>query len=81
MTMETLTPDEIEKAQAIIDKTPPGVYRLSEIYGTEWNSIESKTLFGKRFKQTVKHLTGIGAMLPGTENHVRYEISNEILKR
>ncbi len=51
--MSILTQTEIENAQSIIDKHPPGSYELKALYGKEWQHVASPTSFGKKFKNAV----------------------------
>ena len=57
-----LTEKELKDARKIIAKTTAGCYVLSKMYGKEkWSLISVKTLFGKRFKESVDSgsLTGV----------------------
>jgi hypothetical protein len=57
-----LTEQELKDARKIIAKTTAGHYVLRKIYGKEkWPLIPAKTIFGKRFKQSVNSgcLTGV----------------------
>lgn len=74
--MSILEPGEISQAQAIINRTPVGVYELSELYDSAWSAIVSPTTFGARFKETVLagHLQLIRLGARKTNNHHTYEI-------
>lgn len=74
--MQTLNPAEISQAQAIIDRTPEGVYELSVLYGCDWAAINSPTTFGGKFKRAVEahHLKLIEPSALKTNNHHTYKI-------
>jgi hypothetical protein len=75
--MPYLTEDELASAQVIINKTASGIYELREIYGHEWEEIESPTSFGARFKKSVcnGNLQRIKLSSLKTNNHYTYEIA------
>lgn len=78
--MPILNPAEIAKAQEIINKSEPRIDELRKIYGSHWKDIDSKTTFGKRFKETVLkgYLQNIRLVEPPkTNNHYTYEIIKE----
>jgi hypothetical protein len=76
--MITLTPKQIAKAQRIIDRTVPGEYELTQLYGSQWTSISKPTSFGKSFKATVKAglLRNIRNQSLKTNNHHTYVVGN-----
>lgn len=49
-----LKQSEIVQAQEIIDLASPGNYKLKELYGSKWSTVESPTSFGAKFKETVQ---------------------------
>ena len=74
--MALLSSAEILQAQAIINKTTPGIYELKVLYGGTWSSIKSPTTLGATFKATVLagNLRGICIKSPKTDNHQTYEV-------
>ena len=76
--MRNLSPDELIKAQAVIDQAMPGIYELKEIYGLHWDGVVAPTVFGKRFKAAVdsKQLQRIEKVLLSkkSDNHLEYRI-------
>lgn len=58
-----LSADELAAAAKIIEATPPGVYRLRELYGDEWDNIYRPRAYGRWFR---------GSVLEGTFPPVRW---------
>lgn len=56
-----LSPDELREAEQVIRRSPPGLYTLAKLYGSDWDTKVSPTTFGGRFKVAVseKRLSGI----------------------
>ncbi|RAK63316.1 hypothetical protein [Phenylobacterium kunshanense] len=56
-----LSPDELQEAERVIRRVPPGLYTLADLYGRDWDRKVSPTKFGRAFKAAVieKRLTGI----------------------
>lgn len=56
-----LDPEDLRKAQQVIDRARPGRYILSELFGPGWKRIPSPTKFGRGFARAVgeKRLIGI----------------------
>jgi hypothetical protein len=77
--MKGLTKNELASVQVIINKTAPGEYELCEIYGDEWEKIESPTSFGANFKESVCNgdLRRIELKSRKTNNHQTYKITEE----
>ena len=75
--MNILTLKEITEAQEIINASKKGTYELKEVYCKNWELIENKIMFGKRFKATVEAelLSNIKILKPKSNNHQTYEIS------
>jgi hypothetical protein len=75
--MCTLEQSKISEAQSLINNLTPGEYELSQIYGDKWSEINSPTIFGKKFKESVIEglLSGISHSRVESDNHNRYTIS------
>lgn len=50
----TLTDDEIETCQCLINDRPPGEYEIRGIYGEFYDAIIAPKDFGKKFKKAVE---------------------------
>jgi len=66
--------DEIAEAQILIDHTPPGTYKLKELFGSHWEDIDNPTVYGTKFLATVekKLLSGIEAGKKTSDNAQTY---------
>ncbi len=74
--MAILSSTEITQAQTLIDKTPAGIHELKKIYDLNWKTVNSPTVFGKKFKKTVNQglLKNIKFDDTQGDNHACYEI-------
>lgn len=74
--MKELDINQIAIAQALINKRPPGLYELKEIFGSEWATIDNPTDYGTKFKYSVKNnlLKNITLDAKKSNNHQNYKI-------
>jgi hypothetical protein len=72
-----LTDDEQLLVEAILASAVTGLYRLSDLFGEVWRSIQYKTGFGIRFKRSVEagQLSGIQTFGKTVENHQLYYVA------
>lgn len=74
-----LNDKELVLANALVNSLEEGpLYRLSDIYGERWSSVESVTTFGKKFLNSVIHkkVKNLEFVKKESDNHVLYKKTN-----
>jgi hypothetical protein len=74
-----LNDEELVLANALVNSLEEGpLYKLSEIYGEKWNSVQAVTTFGKKFLNSVidKKVKNLEFIKKESDNHALYKKTN-----
>ena len=71
---------EFNHLKTLIEKIPPGKYKLKDLYGDKWMDMKSPTTFGKKFKNAViaRNFPTVTFENRDDENHSIYSVNTSL---